>query len=89
MAESSTDLRRLRVLRGRLLDMTIADIDVWRAADLLIKRHGGKDAAIVAAQRADECLASGDLDGQGIWKRIVEAILDLLRTAPNDGERIN
>ena len=38
--------------------MPIADIDVWRAADLLIKRHGA-DAAIVAAQRADELLAQG------------------------------
>ncbi len=69
--------------------MTIADIDIWRAATLLIKRHGGPDAAIVAAQRADECLASGDMDGQAVWKRIVEAILELLRREPEDGERIN
>ncbi len=67
--------------------MTIADLDIWRAANLLIKRHGGPDAAIVAAQRADECLASGD--GQAVWKRIVEAILELLRCEPADGERIN
>ncbi len=54
-----------------------------------IKRHGGPDAAIVAAQRADECLASGDVDGQAVWKRIVEAILELLRREPQDGESIN
>ena len=52
--------------------MVIADIDIWRAATLLLKRHG-KDAAIVAAQRCDECLAAGDVDGQGIWKTIVDA----------------
>jgi hypothetical protein len=28
--------------------MTIAEIDCWRAADLLVKRHGGPDAAIIA-----------------------------------------
>jgi hypothetical protein len=67
----------------------IADLDIWRAANLLVKRHGGKDAAIVAAQRADECLASGDMDGQAVWKRIVEAILELLRNAPNEGESVN
>ena len=68
--------------------MTIADIDIWRAATLLIQRHG-RDAAIVAAQRADEYLASGDIDGQAIWKRIVEAILELLRSEPHDGEPVN
>ena len=60
--------------------MTIADIDIWRAAALLIQRHG-RDAAIIAAQRADEYLASGDVDGQAIWKRIVEAILAFPRSA--------
>ncbi len=40
---------------------TIADLYIWQAANLLIKRHGGPDAAIIAAQRADGCLASGDV----------------------------
>jgi hypothetical protein len=69
--------------------MTVADLDIWRAANLLIKRHGGADAAIVAAQRADECLASGDAEGQTVWKRIVEAILELLRSEPGEGEPVN
>lgn len=34
------------------------DIDIWRAAHLLVKRHGA-DATTVAAQRADELLAQG------------------------------
>jgi hypothetical protein len=32
--------------------MPIADIDIWRAAHMLMKRHG-EDAAIAAAQRAN------------------------------------
>ena len=63
--------------------MTIADTDIWRAATLLVRRHG-RDAAIVAAQRADEYLASGDVESQGIWKQIVEAILELLREPQSD-----
>jgi hypothetical protein len=55
------------------------ETDIWRAADLLVKRHGD-DAAIVAAQRADERMAEGDLDGQMIWKRILAAINELQRT---------
>jgi len=36
------------------------DIDVYRAAALLIKKHG-EDAPIHAAMRADELLAAGDI----------------------------
>ena len=68
--------------------MTVADIDVWRAADLLIKRHG-EDAAIVAAQRADELLEAGDVEGQIVFKRIVEAINELQRQTPEPGETVN
>lgn len=68
--------------------MPIADIDVWRGAELLIKRHG-EDAAIVAAQRADELLAQGDIEGQIVFKRIVEAINELQRQKPEPGEPVN
>jgi hypothetical protein len=37
----------------------IAGIDIWRAANLLVKRHG-RAAVIAAAQRADEFLAAAD-----------------------------
>ena len=66
----------------------IPEIDMWRAADLLVKRHGS-EAAIVAAQRSDECMAAGDTEGQRIWKHIVDAILELLRDKPDEGERVN
>ncbi|MGH7008124.1 MAG: hypothetical protein ACRED7_06960 [Stellaceae bacterium] len=61
------------------------DMDIWRAANLLIGRHGA-DAAIVAAQRADEFLAEGDLDGQHVWKLIGNAVRELQRKelAPNE-----
>jgi hypothetical protein len=46
----------------------ISDPDIWRAAQLIVKRHGA-DAAIVAAQRADERFDGGDLDGAAVWWR--------------------
>lgn len=64
----------------------IADLDVLRCAALLIKHHRS-DAALVAAQRADELLAKGDVEGQIVWKRIVSAINELQRTQPAAGER--
>lgn len=66
----------------------VDDPDSWRAANLLVKRHG-VDAGTVATRRADELLAAGDAEGGGIWIRILEAIAELLRTNPVEGERIN
>lgn len=68
--------------------MTVIDLDIWRAANLLMKRHG-KDAAIVAARRADELLDAGDTEGQAIWRRILGAILEWQRVGPLDEERQN
>lgn len=68
--------------------MIVVDLDVWRCAALLTKRHG-KDAAIVAAQRADELLDAGDAEGQATWRRIVDAILQWQHVGPLDRERQN
>lgn len=68
--------------------MTVCDLDIWRSASLLMKRHG-VGAGTVAAQRADELLASGDLDGQAVWKRILAAIETWQREGHAPGERTN
>jgi hypothetical protein len=54
----------------------ISELDIWRAANLLIREHGD-DAELEAARRADLMLERGDLDGQLIWKRIRRAIIEL------------
>lgn len=59
------------------------DIDVWRAANLLVDRHG-EEAPVHAAMRADELLTQGDVDGQRIWKRILRAVEELLRGRGDD-----
>ena len=43
------------------------DLDIWRAAAILVKRHGADDSAIVAVQRGVEFHAKGDEDGYAIW----------------------
>jgi hypothetical protein len=67
----------------------LPDPDIWRAAAILIQRHGAGDAALVAGQRVDEYTEKGDGEGQEIWKAIVEAVLELMRGAPQGGERVN
>ena len=50
------------MLRGRFIVCGVSamtpDIDIWRAANLVIKQHG-ENAEIVAAQRADLMLETG------------------------------
>jgi hypothetical protein len=60
----------------------ISDLDIWRAANVLIERHGA-DAVIEAARRADTMLDRGDRDGQLVWLRIKRAITAL--QAPREG----
>ncbi len=40
----------------------LPDLDIYRSAQVLVKRHG-QDAPIHAATRADAMLNMGDLDG--------------------------
>jgi hypothetical protein len=40
----------------------IPDLDIYRAAKLLVDQHG-EDAPIRAAERADELLQGGDVGG--------------------------
>ena len=61
-----------------------SDIDVYRSAKLLIDQHGD-EAPIYAAMEADAMLDKGDLDGQVVWMRILEAIKELLNTRPGNG----
>lgn len=58
----------------------IPDIDIWRAATLLIKQHG-QDAEIVAARRVDELAEREDAEGRAVWLRIRRAIGEL-QSAP-------
>jgi hypothetical protein len=69
----------------------IDDLDIPRAANILIKRHGA-DAAIEAARRADELLEAGDTDGAKRWEgevclgaAVVSAIDTHLTRAPSPG----
>ena len=65
-----------------------SDLDIYRSANLLVKRHG-EDAPIEAAMRADAMLEKGDLDGYAVWKRVLQAVGELRRAEPSSGERLH
>lgn len=58
------------------------DIEVYRAANSLVKAHG-ENAALEAAWQADQ--AFGDPDRLAFWKRVIEAIRVLAATEPTPG----
>ncbi len=66
----------------------IGALDIYRSARLLVDQHGD-EAPIHAAMQADAMLDKGDLDGAAVWRRIVEAINELLSTRPSDGESVH
>ena len=54
----------------------ISDLDIYRAANLLIDRYG-PDAMIEVARLMDLVLERSDRDGRLVWLRIREAIFVL------------
>ena len=54
----------------------IAERDIWRAANLLIREYKA-DAEMLAARRADEMFERGDREGQLVWLRIRRAVAEL------------
>jgi len=63
------------------------DLDLYRAAKLLMDRDG-KDAAFVAARREAELAAKGDIEGVAAWRGIRRAIEELQR-GREPGEALN
>jgi hypothetical protein len=51
----------------------IPEIDIWRAANLMLKRYGDK-ALEESAARADELAAQDDYNGEAVWRRITDAV---------------
>jgi hypothetical protein len=63
----------------------LSDLDIWRAANLLIRQHGA-DVELEAARLQDLMLERGDDERCHVWARILGAI-EALR-APLSG-RLN
>ena len=60
----------------------IPEIDIWRAATLMLKRYGD-GAHAESDARADQLATEGDDDGAAIWRRITDAVAQLANTTPS------
>jgi hypothetical protein len=59
----------------------IPEIEICRAATLMLKRCGEK-ALDESAARADESAAGDDHNGTATWRRITDAVSQLANTTP-------
>ena len=59
----------------------IPEIEIWRAANLMLKRYDDK-AADESAARADELAAQDDYKGEAVWRRIADAVGQLVNQTP-------
>jgi hypothetical protein len=57
----------------------ITEKEIYQSALVLIKQHGDH-ASLIAAQRADDLLKAGDVDGERLWLKIIAAIRILSAT---------
>jgi hypothetical protein len=73
----------LNVSRPQACDFpaVIPEIDIWRAATLMLKRYGDK-ALEQSRTRIDELAADGDHGGADTWRRITTSVEQLTNTTP-------
>jgi hypothetical protein len=65
----------VEILRGDPRDR------LWRAATLMLKRYGDR-ALEESVSRAEELASAGDDNGVAVWRRISEAVGQLINTTP-------
>jgi hypothetical protein len=59
----------------------IPEIDIWRVANLMLKRYGD-EAEAESAIRSAELAEAGDIAGAAVWRRVTDAIGQLKNTTP-------
>jgi len=59
----------------------IPEIDIWRVANLMLKRYGHQ-AQAESAIRMQELALNGDSAGAAVWRWVTDAIGQLVNTTP-------
>jgi hypothetical protein len=72
---------------GRVASAMTDAVDIYRAAKLVIDRHG-EDASLYAAARTAVFAGEGDVEGAAVWRQITTAVEELQRERRPD-EAVN
>jgi len=62
--------------------LKFAEIDIRRAAQLMLRRYSD-NALEESAARANELALAGDDDGAATWRRIMAAVTELANKTPS------
>ena len=73
--------------RGGVASAMTDAVDIYRAAKLVIDRHGD-DASLYAAARTAVLAGEGDVEGAAVWRQITAAVEELQRER-RPGEAVN
>lgn len=68
--------------------MYVAEIAIWNAARLILQRHGPY-AEFTATRRLTDAVQNGDAESKATWICILNAIRDLQRLEPLDGDSLH
>ena len=68
--------------------MSVAEITIWKAARLILQRHGPY-AEFTATRRATDAMQNGDAAGLSTWTRVLTAIRELQRLERRDGDPLH
>lgn len=59
----------------------VAEIDIWRTANLLFQQHG-EGAQLEAARLGDLAIEKGDPEGERVWVEVLKAVKSLMDIKP-------
>jgi hypothetical protein len=59
----------------------VSELEIWRAANLLLERYGD-NATAEGTARADALAEAGEREGAAVWRRITEAVAQLANKTP-------
>jgi hypothetical protein len=65
------------------------EIDIWRAAHVLMIHHGDDEAITIANGYVEQMDINGDADGLAVWRRIHATLRELQRRERRDDERLH
>jgi len=80
--------RHLRDAVGLEAIALTSDLDKHQSARPLLERYGDA-ASFHAAQRVDEMMDQGDVEGAAAWRGILEAIRELGSVAPTSDAKFH
>jgi hypothetical protein len=77
-----------RSMTDRLRPKGPGDPDIWKIAAVLVAKFG-RQAIAYADDRGGKALREGDRPTWQIWQWIGDAVAELLRVSPEEGETVH